>query len=389
MRLLLISTYFFLAANCLNPPSSSDEGELLESLLGETSGYNPGVKPPGTTNVSVNMYVRSFLDVNHMDMTMKLQVTFRQKWFDPRLKYDSALLKHISVPSMSQVWHPDTFFRNGLEATIHKDIDENFYVRVFPNGDVLQSVRMTVTLACPMYLGAYPFDVQTCPLMLASYSNFKEDIDYNWKGEDPIQMAQSLSLPSYTLMAFKSNTCDVLTSTGAYSCLKVDFTLSRSSSNEVLTIMIPIAMFTVISWLALFIKRDQMTTRTILILISLVCISFKAHEVNSRLPPVSYTKVIDYYTGINVFLVFCTLLHVILVNCLQKSIQEKQAQGLGLIAGIREAPWSVKLDRIGRIIFPVIYLLFSLIFTVSVYSMKSQCGDLMADDPNTSVLKPC
>jgi len=338
----------------------------------------------------VNMFVRSFLDVNHMDMTMKLQVTFRQKWFDPRLKYDSASLKHISVPSMSMVWHPDTFFRNGLEATIHKDIDENFYVRVFPNGDVLQSVRMTVTLACPMYLGAYPFDVQTCPLMLASYSSHKEFIDYNWKeDEGPIQMARSLSILGYSLAGVQSDTCDVLTSTGAYSCLKADFKFSRRSSNEVLTVMIPIAMFTVISWLALFIKRDQMTTRTILILISLVCISFKAHEVNSRLPPVAYTKVIDYYTGINVFLVFCTLVHVILVNCLQKSIQEKQAQGLGLIAGIREAPWSVKLDRIGRIIFPLIYLLFSLIFTVSVYGMESQCGDLVADDPNTSVLRTC
>ena len=36
---------------------------------------------------------------------------------------------------------PDTFFRNEKEAKFHDIIQPNLYVRVFPNGDVLYSIR--------------------------------------------------------------------------------------------------------------------------------------------------------------------------------------------------------------------------------------------------------
>ena len=41
-----------------------------------------------------------------------------------------------------QVWMPDTFFRNEKDAKFHDIIQPNLYVRVFPNGDVLYSIRV-------------------------------------------------------------------------------------------------------------------------------------------------------------------------------------------------------------------------------------------------------
>ena len=40
---------------------------------------------------------------------------------------------------------PDTFFRNEKDAKFHDIIQPNLYVRVFPNGDVLYSIRVTKT----------------------------------------------------------------------------------------------------------------------------------------------------------------------------------------------------------------------------------------------------
>ena len=37
---------------------------------------------------------------------------------------------------------PDTFFRNEKEGKFHNIIQPNLYVRVFPNGDVLYSIRV-------------------------------------------------------------------------------------------------------------------------------------------------------------------------------------------------------------------------------------------------------
>lgn len=38
---------------------------------------------------------------------------------------------------------PDTFFRNEKDAKFHDIIQPNLYVRVFPNGDVLYSIRVS------------------------------------------------------------------------------------------------------------------------------------------------------------------------------------------------------------------------------------------------------
>ena len=43
---------------------------------------------------------------------------------------------------------PDTFFRNEKEGKFHNIIQPNLYVRVFPNGDVLYSIRVRTSLFC-------------------------------------------------------------------------------------------------------------------------------------------------------------------------------------------------------------------------------------------------
>ena len=41
---------------------------------------------------------------------------------------------------------PDAFFRNEKEGKFHNIIQPNLYVRVFPNGDVLYSIRERLSL---------------------------------------------------------------------------------------------------------------------------------------------------------------------------------------------------------------------------------------------------
>jgi hypothetical protein len=40
-----------------------------------------------------------------------------------------------------KVWMPDTFFRNEKHGQFHDIIQPNLYIRVFPNGDILYSIR--------------------------------------------------------------------------------------------------------------------------------------------------------------------------------------------------------------------------------------------------------
>ena len=62
---------------------------------------------------------------------------------DPRLRYSpDSSTSYLLLPSRDSVWTPDTFFRNELEAKRHRVMKDNFYVKVFPDGQVLTSDRL-------------------------------------------------------------------------------------------------------------------------------------------------------------------------------------------------------------------------------------------------------
>lgn len=84
-------------------------------------------------------------------------------------------LKYLTLTEANRVWMPDLFFSNEKEGHFHNIIMPNVYIRIFPYGSVLYSIRISLTLACPMNLKLYPLDRQVCSLRMASckyYINF-------------------------------------------------------------------------------------------------------------------------------------------------------------------------------------------------------------------------
>ena len=80
----------------------------------------------------------------------------------------SGRMKYLTLTDPKKVWMPDTFFRNEKTGHFHNILVNNVYIRIFPNGDVLYSIRISLTLSCPMNLKLYPMDRQTCALKIAS-----------------------------------------------------------------------------------------------------------------------------------------------------------------------------------------------------------------------------
>ena len=46
-----------------------------------------------------------------------------------------------------KVWMPDTFFRNEKEGRFHNILVPNVYIRIFPDGYVLYSIRLVSTFS--------------------------------------------------------------------------------------------------------------------------------------------------------------------------------------------------------------------------------------------------
>lgn len=97
------------------------------------------------TVVLCNLFVRSFEKIDDVKMEFSLQITFRQTWYDNRLEFDNmgGKIKYLTMTDRGKVWMPDTFFRNEKAGNFHTIIQPNLYVRLFPNGDVLYSIRVS------------------------------------------------------------------------------------------------------------------------------------------------------------------------------------------------------------------------------------------------------
>ena len=53
-------------------------------------------------------------------------------------------LKYLTLTDPDRVWMPDLFFSNEREGHFHNIIVPNVYVRIFPNGKVLYSIRWVI-----------------------------------------------------------------------------------------------------------------------------------------------------------------------------------------------------------------------------------------------------
>ncbi|XP_050497431.1 glutamate-gated chloride channel isoform X2 [Diabrotica virgifera virgifera] len=307
------------------------EKEVLDQILGP-GRYDARIRPSGVNGtdgpaiVQVNLFVRSIATISDIKMEYSVQLTFREQWLDERLKFNDfgGRLKYLTLTEANRVWMPDLFFSNEKEGHFHNIIMPNVYIRIFPTGSVLYSIRISLTLSCPMNLKLYPLDRQICSLRMASYGWTTDDLVFLWKQGDPVQVVKNLHLPRFTLEKFLTDYCNSKTNTGEYSCLKVDLLFKREFSYYLIQIYIPCCMLVIVSWVSFWLDQGAVPARVSLGVTTLLTMATQTSGINASLPPVSYTKAIDVWTGVCLTFVFGALLEFALVNYASRSDMHRE-----------------------------------------------------------------
>ncbi|XP_042239274.1 glycine receptor subunit alpha-1-like, partial [Homarus americanus] len=175
------------------------------------------------------MFINSFGSLNAANMDYSIDVFLRQYWNDHRLMFNNTRAHFtITDPIMqAKIWKPDTYFNNVKDAEIHKVTMPNILLRLHSNGDVLYSMRVTLTLACSMEFEHYPFDAQECGTSISSYANTEDVILYDWVKERPIDLPDELEIAQFDLMATNTEDDTQVFVTGNFSALRVNFKLRR------------------------------------------------------------------------------------------------------------------------------------------------------------------
>ncbi|XP_059477824.1 glutamate-gated chloride channel isoform X2 [Neocloeon triangulifer] len=312
------------------------EKQVLDQILGP-GRYDARIRPSGVngtavgdenkpTVVWINFFLRSISKIDDYKMEYSVQLTFREQWLDERLKFNDfgGKIKYLTLTEANRVWMPDLFFSNEKEGHFHNIIMPNVYIRIFPYGSVLYSIRISLTLSCPMNLKLYPLDRQICSLRMASYGWTTDDLVFLWKDGDPVQVVKNLHLPRFTLEKFLTDYCNSKTNTGEYSCLKVDLLFKREFSYYLIQIYIPCCMLVIVSWVSFWLDQGAVPARVSLGVTTLLTMATQTSGINASLPPVSYTKAIDVWTGVCLTFVFGALLEFALVNYASRSDMHRE-----------------------------------------------------------------
>eukprot|EP00093_Oithona_nana_P008039 08039.XXX_415597_416256_1 [CDS] Oithona nana genome sequencing. len=180
------------------------------------------------------MFVRELGPLNLDELSYRVQVTFRQEYHDNRLAWSSNNAEeHLTLAGeeAESVWMPDTFVRNERNVIFHDAMVPNKYARIFPDGTVLSSQKVTLDLSCAglkaLKRGNGPVQ---CDMEIASYGWKAEELNYRWKSANPVQRSSDTTAflnDGVKLDSVREERCDVETSTGKYSCIRLVFTFSK------------------------------------------------------------------------------------------------------------------------------------------------------------------
>ncbi|NP_694497.1 glycine receptor subunit alpha-3 precursor [Danio rerio] len=302
--------------------------DFLDKLMGRTSGYDARIRPNfkgPPVNVTCNIFINSFGSIAETTMDYRVNIFLRQKWNDPRLAYSEYPDDSLDLdPSMlDSIWKPDLFFANEKGAHFHEVTTDNKLLRIFKNGNVLYSIRLTLTLSCPMDLKNFPMDVQTCIMQLESFGYTMNDLIFEWQEKGPVQVADGLTLPQFILKDESDlRYCTKHYNTGKFTCIEVRFHLERQMGYYLIQMYIPSLLIVILSWVSFWINMDAAPARVALGITTVLTMTTQSSGSRTSLPKVSYVKAIDIWMAVCLLFVFSALLEYAAVNFVSRQHKE-------------------------------------------------------------------
>ncbi|XP_033624503.1 glycine receptor subunit alpha-3-like isoform X1 [Asterias rubens] len=366
----------------------------------DTTDYDQRIRPNSNgppVDVFLNLYIESMGTIkestmsstNTQDFTMTM--FFREFWQDPRLKSNDTTSKSVvnfKGDRMSSIWTPDVFFLYEKASTFHDVTVDNRMIRLYPNGTVLMSSRISVTLSCNMDLYKFPMDKQECQVIMMSYAYNSDEMTLNIT-DSSLEIDKDLMIPKFSLDEFKTAITHIAYgATGDYSVAKVTFYFSRHLQSYILTVYIPSSLIVAIAWLSFWIDAKAAPARVSLGITTVLTITTMTAGVQETMPLVTYAKAIDVWLAVCLLFVFFSLLEYAGANYLiiienkrrLKNYTKKLGNGinekidhLGIFEchynlgsvrrpGYREPLTADKLDRLFRFTFPLAFVIFNVVY---------------------------
>ncbi|XP_072191296.1 gamma-aminobutyric acid receptor subunit gamma-3 isoform X2 [Excalfactoria chinensis] len=230
-----------------------------------------GLKP---TVIDVDIYVNSIGPVSSINMEYQIDIFFAQTWTDSRLRFNSTMkILTLNSNMVGLIWIPDTIFRNSKTAEAHWITTPNQLLRIWNDGKILYTLRLTINAECQLQLHNFPMDEHSCPLIFSSYGYPKEEMIYRWR-KNSVEAADQKSWRLY----------------------QFDFMGLRNTSEIVNT------------------SADATPARTALGITTVLTMTTLSTIARKSLPRVSYVTAMDLFVTVCFLFVFAALMEYATLN---------------------------------------------------------------------------
>uniref|UniRef100_A0A3P8W634 Gamma-aminobutyric acid receptor subunit alpha-2-like n=1 Tax=Cynoglossus semilaevis TaxID=244447 RepID=A0A3P8W634_CYNSE len=383
---------------------------ILDSLL---DGYDNRLRPGlggRVTEVKTNIYVTSFGPVSDTDMEYTIDVFFRQSWKDERLKFHGPMeTLPLNNLMASKIWTPDTFFHNGKKSVAHNMTMPNKLLRIKDDGTLLYTMRLTVHAECPMHLEDFPMDFHSCPLKFGSYAYTISEVTYSWTSnasDSVVVEEESSRLNQYDLVGKTAGQETIKSSTGEYTVMTAHFHLKRKIGYFVIQTYLPCIMTVILSQVSFWLNRESVPARTVFGVTTVLTMTTLSISARNSLPKVAYATAMDWFIAVCYAFVFSALIEFATVNYFTKrgwawdgksvvndkvmritnnstKVKEKDRKQdmflkYGKAQDAKKTFNSVsKIDRMSRILFPVLFGSFNLVYWATYLNREPVIKDMV------------
>lgn len=288
---------------------------ILDRLL---DGYDNRLRPglgDRVTEVKTDIYVTSFGPVSDTDMEYTVDVFFRQRWTDERLKFNGPMnILRLNNLMASKIWTPDTFFHNGKKSVAHNMTMPNKLLRIMENGTLLYTMRLTVQAECPMHLEDFPMDFH-------SYAYTLTEVTYVWTRNATLSVEvapDGSRLNQYDLMGQTVGKESITSSTGEYTVMTAHFHLKRKIGYFVIQTYLPCIMTVILSQVSFWLNRESVPARTVFGVTTVLTMTTLSISARNSLPKVAYATAMDWFIAVCYAFVFSALIEFATVNYFTK-----------------------------------------------------------------------
>ncbi|EAW99419.1 gamma-aminobutyric acid (GABA) A receptor, epsilon, isoform CRA_e [Homo sapiens] len=295
-----------------------EASRILNTIL---SNYDHKLRPgigEKPTVVTVEIAVNSLGPLSILDMEYTIDIIFSQTWYDERLCYNDTFESLVLNGNVvSQLWIPDTFFRNSKRTHEHEITMPNQMVRIYKDGKVLYTIRMTIDAGCSLHMLRFPMDSHSCPLSFSSFSYPENEMIYKWENfKLEINEKNSWKLFQFDFTGVSNKTEIITTPVGDFMVMTIFFNVSRRFGYVAFQNYVPSSVTTMLSWVSFWIKTESAPARTSLGITSVLTMTTLGTFSRKNFPRVSYITALDFYIAICFVFCFCALLEFAVLNFL-------------------------------------------------------------------------